>query len=140
MRLNECLHFLMASAQNREEALYRQLLEEYGVTPTQTGVLAALWEGAQTPKQIAEALRLEGPTVSGVLDRMEKKGLLTRTVNPANRREVRVALTPAGLALKEPVNAAIEETERRLLSRYSPEEAAAFKKILRALLEDTEIR
>lgn len=137
MNLRDCLHFLISSAHNREEALFRELLTPWDITPTQTGVLAAVREGAKTPKQIAEALRLEGPTVSGVLDRMEKKGLLTRSVNPADRREVQVSLTEAGLSLARPVDEAARETEARLLRDYTPAEIDAFKRILREMLDKT---
>ena len=56
--------------------------EPFDVTPVQYGVLYCLWKGDKTtPKEIAAELKLENSTISGILDRMEKKDLLKRQVS-----------------------------------------------------------
>ncbi|NMN00814.1 MarR family transcriptional regulator [Bifidobacterium sp. DSM 109958] len=55
-----------------------------------------LRRGTLTPSQVAEALNATSGRVSTLLASMEKKGLITRDVDPDDRRMVRVSLTDAG--------------------------------------------
>ena len=65
--------FLLSVSQNKVFKYFSKLLEEYGLTPAQYGVLNCLWrEGQLSPKQIGELVYLEAPTVSGILDKMQK--------------------------------------------------------------------
>ena len=75
-----------------------------------------------TPKEIATILRVENSTISGVLDRMEKRGLIDRVLNPTNRRSISVKATKEGLSLKEPVQALIDQLNDQVLSIFSPQE------------------
>ena len=61
-------------------------------------------------------------TISGVLDRMEKRGLIDRVLNPTNRRSISVKATKEGLSLKEPVQALIDQLNDQVLSIFSPQE------------------
>ena len=81
--------------------------------PSQYGILNCLWinDGTCLPRQIAELLCLETSTVSGILDRMQKKDLIDRVINPENRREILVMITPKGEALKAPVLKIIDEVK-----------------------------
>ncbi|WP_337510094.1 MarR family transcriptional regulator, partial [Megasphaera sp.] len=84
--------------------IFSENLSEFGITPGQYGVLACLWKDETlTPKEIANILRVENSTISGVLDRMQKRGLIDRILDPNNRRSIRVKPTAAGMAIKEPV-------------------------------------
>ena len=53
-------------------------------------------KGTQTPSQLAAALKVSSGRVSTVLSVLEKKGLITRDVDPDDRRIIRVNLTEAG--------------------------------------------
>jgi MarR family transcriptional regulator for hemolysin len=77
------------------------LAEEGGSLPTWLVLvsLKAQRHGAQ--RDIAEALGIEGPTLTHHLNRMEASGLLTRSRDPGNRRVHRVELTAAGEAAFE---------------------------------------
>lgn len=138
MELIECIHFLMATAQNKISTNYQARLTPYDITPSQVGVLSAMeWKDNVSPKQIAEALHLESSTVSGILDRMQKKGLINRVVNAENRREVQVVLTPKARALREDMSRVAWELDAAVLGEYTPEEEAAFKKILQDIVKRT---
>lgn len=64
----------MTTAQRRVFQAMSARLEPYDVTPVQYGVLYYLWEtDIHTPREIADRLQLENSTISGVLERMEKK-------------------------------------------------------------------
>ena len=79
MELNQCINYLLTTSQHRVFQEVSKRLENYDVTPVQYGVLYCLWKGDKTtPKEIASELKLENSTISGILDRMEKKNLLKR--------------------------------------------------------------
>ena len=102
MELTQCINYLLTTAQHTVFQYLRMKLSEHDITPSQYGVLSCLWKkDYATPKQISETLCLETSTISGVLDRMQKKNLIDRVINKEDRREVRVVVTEKGKALQE---------------------------------------
>ena len=80
----------------------RRLRQEAGtgLTPTALAALGSIERhGPLTPSDLAARERVQRPTVTGVLARLEEAGLVTRTPDPADRRSALVALTPAGAEL-----------------------------------------
>ncbi len=75
----------------------RRLVEEYGLTGPQ---LAALQEiaraGNASPSDLARELQVSQPTISGILDRLEKRKLVHRARDEDDRRSVEVFITDAG--------------------------------------------
>ncbi|WP_125143805.1 MarR family winged helix-turn-helix transcriptional regulator [Clostridium transplantifaecale] len=137
MELKECINFLLTTAQHTVFQYLSQRLAPYDITPSQYGILNCLWIGGGTclPRQIAELLCLETSTVSGILDRMQKKDLIDRVINPDNRREILVMITPKGEALKEPVLKIIDEVNEEVLKDFSPKETDFIRKSLRQIAE-----
>ncbi|RSV38825.1 MarR family transcriptional regulator [Sphingomonas sp. ABOLE] len=83
------------------QRLYKPLLDRLGLTYPQYLVLNVLWRDDQLPiGHIAERLALEPSTLTPLLKRLEAAGFLRRTRNPENERQVIVALTDAGRALR----------------------------------------
>ena len=77
MELTQCINYLLTTSQHTVFQFLSGKLSEYDLTPSQYGVLSCLWQREfATPKQISEILCLETSTISGVLDRMQKKGLI----------------------------------------------------------------
>ncbi len=75
----------------------RRLAEEHGLTGPQLATLqAAANLGESSTGVLARAVHLSGPTVTGILDRLTKRGLVNRTRNGQDRRSVTVRLTPTG--------------------------------------------
>jgi MarR family transcriptional regulator, organic hydroperoxide resistance regulator len=81
---------------------YKPLLDRLGITYPQYLVLLALWEGdGRTVGAIAARLGLESSTVTPLAKRLEAAGLVNRTRNPQDERQVQVRLTERGAALRE---------------------------------------
>jgi DNA-binding MarR family transcriptional regulator len=100
--LDDQLCFAVYSTGMAIQRLYKPLLDGLGLTYPQYLVLNVLWRAdAQPVGAIAERLALESSTLTPLLKRLEAAGLVTRTRNPADERQVLVALTPAGQALRE---------------------------------------
>lgn len=137
MELKECINFLLTTAQHTVFQYLSQRLSPYDITPSQYGILNCLWinDGTCLPRQIAELLCLETSTVSGILDRMQKKDLIDRVINPENRREILVMITPKGEALKAPVLKIIDEVNEEVLKDFSPKETEFIRKSLRQIAE-----
>ncbi len=81
---------------------YTPFLEKLGLTYTQYIAMMVLWERQSlSVKELGEALYLDSGTLTPLLKRMEKEGLVTRTRSQADERCVVVAITEKGEALKE---------------------------------------
>jgi len=97
-------------------------------------VLDCIWkENATSPKQIAELLMLENSTVSGVLERMEKKMLIIRNISKEDRRYIQVELTDKGRDLEKDVVAVVKAFNQEVFSTMSAKEEEALKELLRKL-------
>lgn len=136
MELTQCINYLLTTAQHSVFQYLNGKLSEYDVTPSQYGVLSCLWQREfATPKQISEILCLETSTISGVLDRMQKKGLIDRVINRDDRREVRVVPTEKGKALEGPISKIIDEVNEEVLKCFTEEEVALLKNQLRIIAD-----
>lgn len=93
-RLDAAVCLAVYSAANATVQLYRELLAPWGLTFQQLMVLGVLHEsGETTPGEIAEALMVDSSSVTGLLSRMERAGLVERDVDRADRRRVLVRPT-----------------------------------------------
>lgn len=94
--------FALSIAARSVLSIYRPILEPMGLTHPQYLVMLALW--GQSPlavKELIEMLQLDGPTLSPMLKRLEGAGLVTRTRDPQDERQLRIDLTQQGRALRE---------------------------------------
>ena len=99
--LNDQVCYAIYSAGMAIQRLYKPWLDQLGLTYPQYLVLNVLWrEDGQTVGSIGEKLALEPSTLTPLLKRLEAAGLLLRTRNPANERQVVVALTDQGNDLR----------------------------------------
>ena len=101
LQLEEQVCFALAIASRSVNAIYRPLLEPYGLTHPQYLVLLALWE--RSPRSVSDLsaeLRLEPATLSPLLKRLESNGLVARSRNAHDERVLDITLTDAGRALR----------------------------------------
>jgi DNA-binding MarR family transcriptional regulator len=100
--LDEQVCFALYAASRAVTDVYRPLLEGLGLTYPQYLVMLVLWEhGQSSVRGVGAALDLDYGTVSPLLKRLERRGLLTRRRCAADERTVTVALTDAGWTLRE---------------------------------------
>lgn len=99
--LDDMVCFNLHAAFRAVTAAYRPLLEPLGVSYPQYLVLALLWtHGDLSVGALVTHLQSDYGTVTPLVKRMEKQGLVTRARNPRDERSVTVALTPHGDALR----------------------------------------
>ncbi|MBI5060589.1 MarR family transcriptional regulator [candidate division KSB1 bacterium] len=79
------------------ELHYRQLLRDYGLSGPQIIVLKAVKTAGRRPiSDVARRVHLSHATVTAIIDRLERKGLVVRSINADDRREVFISLTEEG--------------------------------------------
>src|SRR5882762_4242176 len=100
--LGNQLCFAIYSTAHAFNRVYKPLLDRLGLTYPQYLVMLVLWERDGVPvKDIGERLFLDSGTLTPLLKRLEAAQLIKRTRNPADERQVLIALTAQGQALKE---------------------------------------
>jgi DNA-binding MarR family transcriptional regulator len=116
-----------------------QLFKPHGLTGTQYNVLRIL-RGAEplglACSAIGERMICHDPDMTRLLDRMEKRGLISRARQSDDRRVVKVRIAPAGLALLKTLDQPVRELHKRQFHHIS----AARLKTLAALLEEIRAR
>lgn len=109
------IYWVMTTSHALERALNEELAP-YGITHRQWQVLGCLmFQGGMTQTQLAERLRIEAPTLAGVLDRMERDGWIQRQSCPNDRRKKLLSVTPK----VEPIWETITTAARRVRAATS---------------------
>ena len=102
-----------------------------GITVPQFHVLRCLWREDAVPiSRIASEAAVDGATLTGVLDRLEGRGLIRRERSREDRRAVRIYLTPAGKELEAPLHATAEAVNELALEGLRPEERQELVRLL----------
>ncbi len=111
-------------------------LVDLDLTPSETNALANLADGrARTVSELGAAIGSKPTTLTGVLDRLERRGHITRGSLAGDRRSVLIELTESGRSTADAISRTIGELEERALADLDREKVAAFYEVLRALTE-----
>ncbi len=108
LQLDNQFCFALHSAARLVVRAYRPVLQELDLTYPQYLVLLVLWEWERVKHSrpsvsaLGERLDLDSGTLTPLLRRLERKGLLVRERSASDERELFVRLTAAGTALKQP--------------------------------------
>jgi MarR family transcriptional regulator, organic hydroperoxide resistance regulator len=89
--------------------------------------------GALNVRDLSAETGTRTTTLTGVLDRLENRGYLTRELDPGDRRSFRLPLTEAGRAAAERVRTAVADLERDALARLTETQIAGFHAVVAAL-------
>jgi DNA-binding MarR family transcriptional regulator len=94
--------FALYSASHAMTKTYKPMLDRIGLTYPQYLVMLVLWEqDGILVKDIGARLFLDSGTLTPLLKRLEANGLISRNRDPQDERQVRIALTEQGRALRE---------------------------------------
>lgn len=131
MELDNCINYLLSTSQNKVFKHFKSLLNPYNTTPAEYGVLNCLINSKlNTPKAIGNTLNLEPSTISGILDKMSKKGLITRRTDNENRRTVLISSTDKAKDLWPTLEKIDNQLNNDYFSNLTNEEIESFKKVL----------
>jgi len=134
LKLSNQLCFATYSAAHAFNKVYKPLLDRLGLTYPQFLVLLVLWEQDNlTVSEIGRHLFLDSGTLTPLLKRLQAAGLLQRTRDASDERQVRVSLTPKARDLK--ARAADAHREVACATGLLPAELEALKEQIDRLRE-----
>jgi len=133
--IDDYLLYLMARASHLISAEFHEQLRRRGIGVPVWRVLASLvGSTGETVTGLAEACLLQQPTMTKLLDRMVRDGLVKRSQDTRDRRVVRVVLTARGEMVASDLVQAAKVHEAEVLARHPEAEAMAIKSLLRAIV------
>ncbi|HEY3801350.1 MAG TPA: MarR family transcriptional regulator [Kofleriaceae bacterium] len=96
----------------------KRMVKSVGVTGPQRLVIRLVGQRAnQTASELAETLNMHPSTLTGLLARLEGRGLLARAVDAEDRRRARFSLTPGGKKIDRLQRGTVEAAVRRAIAR-----------------------
>jgi DNA-binding MarR family transcriptional regulator len=116
--------------------LARRMRQEAGgeLSPSQSAALTTIdCHGPLTPSEVAVRERIQRPTATRVIARLEEAGWVERTGDPSDRRSSLVSATPAGSALLVELRARRDAYLASRLDQLGPEDLATLDKAARIL-------
>jgi len=132
-KIENCISYLLGKAQQRVTRRAKELLAKHDVTPVQYAALCVLWEGdGQTGAELGARLVIDSATMTGVIDRLERAGVVERRPDGDDRRIYRLYLTERGRALRKPLDLAMTQLNNEveaLLGRDSKQFYRTLRKV-----------
>jgi DNA-binding MarR family transcriptional regulator len=133
MAVEDRLIFLISKVCQKLIINLQESFSESGieVTPIQVMLLFFLQKNdGSSLTQISQGLMLENPTVTGLIDRLEKSGYVKRSDHPNDRRVYLVYLTEKGKKVANKALPIVKKLNEEIKEGYSKEEIESFKKVL----------
>jgi len=117
----------------------KRMMQTIGVTGPQRLVIRLVGQKpGSTASDIATMLGKHPSTMTGVLARLEERRLITREVDPTDRRRALFTLTAAGKRIDRERRGTVEAATRRALARIKPQELQATLSVVATLVEELE--
>lgn len=140
--LGDVLEFmrLLWAVDHRLQSVSKQIAARLGVTGPQRLVVrfVGLFPGV-TSGRLSELLHLHPSTLTGVVQRLQRHGLLARRPDPADGRRALLRLTPAGQRLARASGPTVEVAIQHALARRSLAEIEATRSVLGSVAEELRV-
>lgn len=109
----------------------QEILEPFGLTPFHWLVLCCLWQEDGLPtSSIGDKLQQVGGTLTGVIDRMEERGLVRRERDTRDRRIWRIWLTDSGSQLQDVLPPLVAETRSQAMQGIPEADRQLFSQLV----------
>jgi DNA-binding MarR family transcriptional regulator len=137
-RVRECPYYLISRVSLAVTSALKKEFIESGVEPVKPAylcVLMSLWqEDGLKVIELGKRAGLEPSTMTGLLDRMERDGLVSRTTDPRDRRALRIYLSETGQNVCAPVLKVVDDVLADVFTGISKEDISHTKNLLRHVL------
>ncbi len=134
LRFDGCVATNLEEAYRRLEHVYQRLIAPIGLSVLEWYALRALYaEDGATASHLAQAVCRHPSSMTALLDRMEEKGLVSRAIDPHDRRSVRVFLTELGKEMRPRVERAADRLHALIGERITEEQLDTFLYVLSVL-------
>lgn len=129
--IEKSVGFLLAKAYQRACALFKEEFDHYDITPQQFGLLAFLWqEDGLSQTELSARSQIDRTTTGGIIDRLQKEGLVERRNHPEDRRAYQVFLTGKGMSLEKELCTVAGQVIGRITAPLSEKEHQALIRLL----------
>jgi DNA-binding MarR family transcriptional regulator len=133
----ETLGYLLARICRAHRGNAHERLSKIGLHPGQEMFLLRLWrKDGQTQKELADDICVQPATITRMIDRLTKAGLVERQADAEDRRVSRVYLTEAGRALQQPVEDVWREVEQQSFANLTLDEQILLRRLLLQVFEN----
>jgi DNA-binding MarR family transcriptional regulator len=130
-KIDHCVGLQLAQLMKAHRHCAEIALKAVGLYAGQEIILFQLWQqNGVTQSQLVDALEVEPPTITKMLQRMEAAGLVERRADPDDARLSRVFLTAKGRDLEAPVTEIWERLEATLTAELSEVELALLRRMV----------
>lgn len=120
-------------------AVFIEETEGFSVTPVQYAALSAVLRNPGIDQRtLARSIGFDTSTIGSVIDRLEARGVMLRTVCSKDRRVRLLSLTPAGLELLQAAEPAVLRAQRRMLDPLPEDKRAQFIEMLSLLIHEND--
>jgi DNA-binding MarR family transcriptional regulator len=118
---------------------FESQMKKYDITPPQFEVLVILWkDDGLVLSELGRRLSRDGPTITGIIDRMEKKELLARKRNTRDRRVIQVYLTEKARQIKDSLMQMQKEAGMNITGGFSDQDIKTLEELLHKVLKNVE--
>ncbi len=123
--------FKLNKVRRKIHRYYEGKLAPFNITPVQFYVLSALWDKDEIKfKDLAGRLDMDGATLTGILDRMEKHDFIERKKDPGDRRSVLVSLTRQSKEIRPQMMDIAHDLDQEFRDKVSREDFQSLLDIL----------
>ncbi len=130
--------FNLSRVMRKVQRYYESHLSSLGLTPVQFYVLSALLvKDGQKFKDLARSLDMDGSTLTGILDRMERLEYLERRDDPEDRRSLLIFLTEKAEVSRADIISLAERLNQEIKEKFAGEEFEVFERLLDKLAQNT---
>ncbi len=105
---------------------YAQICAQHDLSPAQAELMCVLKDQARGLTELTRMLGVERPGLSGLVARIERRGLVRRETNPLDRRAVTVALTGRGKEITDDFYAEVSGRLRQLVAHLPADQQEQF--------------
>ena len=129
------LIYLLFTAQQKLRTHLKRMMtkENVRVTTAQAGILFLLKQkDGRTMSELSQILSIDNSTITGLVDRLEKTGLVRRDASPHDRRASHVFINPQGMEEMDKAKRVIRMVNQEIKNGFSAEELESFNRILKS--------
>jgi len=131
IEIEKTVGFLLAKAYQRACLIFKEQFDQYDLTPQQFGLLGFLWrEDGISQSLLSAKSQIDRTTMGGLIDRLEKEGLVVRKSDPVDRRAYRICLTEKGKALEPELAPLAMRAQDMFIAKLDPQEVETLKSLL----------
>ena len=134
MRSEDCIFFQLSRVSRAGARYWQKKVAPFGVTSAQALVMMVLSEkDGITSRDLGEKVEFDSATLTGLIDRLAKAGMIERQSNPDDRRAILVYLTDNGRKTARQLQSMVAGDNQAFLSDLTKEEGLILRSLLKKI-------